>query len=116
MAKKYKLSADEIKPLVANGGSCIATDRITVEGLIVRFMYREEPMSSTDSGWRFLSGLESDAYMEKAGNHGLHDVNTIANYDPSIIPLLDAPIGAAFEKKEATDHFVEVRDWEPEDD
>jgi len=116
MAKKYKLSADEIKPLVANGGSCIATDRITVEGLKVRFMYREEPMSSTDSGWRFLSGFESDAYMEKAGNHGLHELNTLANYDPTIIPLLDAPVGSAFEKKEATDHFVEVRDWEPEDD
>jgi hypothetical protein len=26
----------------------------------------------------------------------LYDVNTIANYDPSIIPLLDAPIGSAF--------------------
>ena len=116
MAKKYKLSVDEIKPLVANGGSCIATDRIMVEGLMVRFMYREEPMNSADSGWRFLSGFESDAYMEKAGNHGLHDLNTLANYDPSIIPLLDAPVGSTFEKKEATDHFVEVRDWEPEDD
>lgn len=116
MAKKFKLAADEIKPLVANHGGCIATDRITVEGYPVRFMYREEPINATDSGWRFLSGFESDAYMEEAGNHGVYDVNTIANYDQSIIPLLDAPIGSAFEKTEDSERFVEVLEWEPDED
>jgi hypothetical protein len=29
----------------------------------------------------------------------LYDVNTIANYDLDIIPLLDSPFGCAFEKK-----------------
>lgn len=116
MAKTFKLAADEIKPLVANRGGCIATDRITVEGYPVRFMYREEPINSTDSGWRFLSGFESDAYMEEAGNHNVYDVNTIANYDQSIIPFLDAPIGSAFEKTEGSERFVEVLEWEPDED
>ena len=31
--------------------------------------------------------------MDEASNHGVYDVNTIANYDPDIIPLLDAPVG-----------------------
>jgi hypothetical protein len=116
MAKKLKLAAGEIKPLLAQGGSCIATDRITVEGYPVRFMYREEPISATDSGWRFLSGFESDAYMEEAGNHGLYELNTIANYDQSIMPFLEAPIGSAFEKTEASERFVEVLEWEPDED
>ena len=61
-------------------------------------MYREEPDTDFDSGWRFLSGLESDAYVNDLANVGLHDVNTIANYDPDVIPLLDAPPGSAFER------------------
>ncbi|MGY3333604.1 hypothetical protein ACVILI_006681 [Mesorhizobium sp. USDA 4775] len=34
--------------------------------------------------------------MSDANNHAIYDVNTIANYDPKIIPLLDAPVGSAF--------------------
>jgi len=61
-------------------------------------MYREEPDTDFDSGWRFLSGLETDAYVNDLANVGLYDVNTIANYDPDVIPLLDATAGAAFER------------------
>jgi hypothetical protein len=34
--------------------------------------------------------------MENPDNHGIYDVNTIANYDPEIIPLLDQPAGSAY--------------------
>jgi hypothetical protein len=49
-----------------------------------------------DSGWAFLAGDESEAYMAENGNHDIYDVNTIANYDRDIIPLLDAPVGSAY--------------------
>ncbi|MGQ7269015.1 DUF2185 domain-containing protein [Marinobacter nauticus] len=110
MSKKFKLSADQIKPLAEGRGACFATDMITVEGEPVRFMYREHPDNDVDSGWRFMSGYESDQYMENAENHGIYDVNTIANYDPSIIPFLDAEVGLAFEKVPGAQDFVLVED------
>ncbi|MGC4060394.1 MAG: DUF2185 domain-containing protein [Aquabacterium sp.] len=116
MSKKLYIAAEDIKPLATDLGTCIATDKITVQGLPVRFMYREEPIYDTDSGWRFLSGLESDAYMENASNQGAHDVNIIANIDPSVIPLLTAPIGSAYEKTEEDGDFAEAGDWEPDED
>jgi len=116
MSKKLHIPADQIKPLATGLGTCIATDKITVQGLPVRFMYREQAIGSADSGWRFLSGLESDAYMENANNQGAHDVNVIANIDPSVIPFLNAPVGAAFEKAEAGGEFEEAGDWEPDED
>ncbi len=116
MTKKFKLTSQEIKQLVKGYGACIATDKITVEGFPVRFMYREEPDNDADSGWRFLSGLESQEYMDDADNHAIYDCNTIANYDPSIIPYLDAPAGSAFEKTPESECFIEVADWEPHDD
>lgn len=108
--KKYKLSKEEIKPLTEVYGGCIATDMITVEGYPVRFMYREEPINNMDSGWHFVSGFEDDEYMKKSENHGIYDVNTIANYDPSIIPFLSAPEGSAFEKTPESEQFVAVTD------
>jgi hypothetical protein len=111
--KNFKLSAHEIKPLVNAMGSCIATDHITVEGYPVRFMYREAPDNEYDSGWRFFSGFEDEASMDDPNFHGVYDVNTIANYDPSLIPFLSAAPGAAFEKAEASEQFVQVTDWAP---
>ncbi len=59
-------------------------------------MYRTSSRNKLDSGWAFLAGDESEEYMNNAVNHAIYDVNTIANYDPEIIPLLDAPAGTAF--------------------
>ena len=81
------------------------------KGKRVRFMYREAPDNEIDSGWRFLSGSESDEYMNDASKHGVYDVNTIANYDPDIVPFLNAPVGAAYERPEG-DVFVKV-DFSP---
>lgn len=113
MTRQFRLSKDQIKPLAEGYGGCIATDKITVEGHPVRFMYREAPDNDVDSGWRFMSGLEDDAYMDNPANHAIYDVNTIANYDPSIVPLLDAPEGSAFEKTEESERFLAVADWAP---
>ena len=110
MNKKFKLSAKEIKPLVEGMGACFATDMITVEGKPVCFMYRETPDNETDSGWRFMSGYEDDEYMANPNNIAIYDVNTIANYDPCIIPFLDAEIGLAFEKVPGAKDFVLVED------
>ena len=97
--KRFKLAADQIKPLVRGYGGCIASDKITVGSEPVAYMTREEPRHPQDSGWVFTSGTETQAYMDEASNFEVYDVNTIANYDREIIPLLDAPPGSSFERR-----------------
>jgi len=116
MTKRFRLSKDEIKPLAVGYGACIASDKITVDGHPVRFMYREEPDNAVDSGWRFFSGYEDDAYMSDPNNHAIYEVNTIANYDPSIVPFLDALEGSAFEKTPEAETFSAVADWSPDEE
>ena len=111
--KHYKLSAVQIRPLARGHGGCLATDMITLQGLPVGYGYREAPVNELDSGWRFLSGLESDDDMDVAGHHRVYDVNTIANYDPDIIPLLQAPVGSAFERVNGQGGLVPVDDENP---
>lgn len=94
--KVFRLKAEQIRALALGRGGAIASDRIPVDGRPVGYMYRASPRNPQDSGWAFLAGDEDDAYMADATKHGIYDVNTIANYDPEIIPLLDAPIGSAF--------------------
>ena len=113
--KRYKLSPDQIKPLATRRGACIASDHILVDGMKVGYMYRESPTNSVDSGWRFFSGEEDQAYADDAKNFAFYDVNTVANYDPAIIPHLDSPAGAAFGRVPGTDSFEE-EEFTPSDE
>ena len=106
--KQFKIPAADIKALAEGHGGCFATDMITVAGHKVGYMYREKPDFPEDSGWRFFSGKESEAYLEDPGNTAVYDVNTIANYDPTIIPLLGSPAGSAFERRGLLKKFVAV--------
>lgn len=113
VGKNFKLKAEDIEELTMVRGGCFATDRITVEGLPVRFMYREEPDNEYDTGWRFCSAIDEDeAYMDDPDNIGFFDVNTIANYDRSIIPYLMSPVGSTFEKPPEAEEFEAVEDDE----
>lgn len=100
--KKFHLRADQIVQLIDSTEGCIASDRITVDGCKVGFMYREETPSSKypDSGWRFMAGDEDEQYMENPDNHAIYLVNTICNYDSDVIPFLNAPPGTAFIRNE----------------
>ena len=106
MAKKnYFIPGDKIVQVLANFGSCMATDKIMVEGYGVGIMYREESQSPMDSGWRFFGGDEDEAYMANPAFHDIYDVNTVINYDPAIVPYLDAPVGSRF-GRESTTTFI----------
>ncbi len=106
--KKFKIPGDRIRRLIRNMGGCYATDRITVDGLKVGYMYRELPDKDELSGWTFMAGDESQDYADNPDNWAIYDVNTICNYDPAIIPHLDAAYDSAFERKSGTDLFAVV--------
>lgn len=105
MDKKYKIASEFIIQLIQPIGGCMATDKITIDGESVNYMYREHPDIETDSGWRFLSGSETQDYADNSGNWGIYDTNTIANYDNAIIPYLGLPIGSELERVEDSNEF-----------
>ena len=101
---------------------CFVTDRVLDDGAPVRWMYREAPMppqtdddgkiTMTDSGWRFFAGDEEDDYLDDPDNTHLVSLGAVLSEDDTMVHLLDAPVGAAFERDDAADGFVAVEDWE----
>ena len=106
MPKRFTIAAQDIRPRATGKGSCLASDRITVAGKRVGFMYREPADNTLDSGWRFFSGEESQDFADDPNNFEIYDVNTIANYDPDIIPFLDEPAFSAFDRESTSSKFV----------
>lgn len=109
--KTYKPHKQDVRELVKGYGDCVASDAVTLQGRKVGFMVRETPETFRpegargDTGWRFFAGDESDAYIANATNFNIFPVNAIANLDPDIIPLLDAPVGSAFRRENGTGPF-----------
>lgn len=89
---------------------CFVASRVLRDGEAIGYLYREDPDSERDSGWRILAGDESDEYMDDAANLHFVSLGAVLNHDDSIIELLDAPAGAQFARDETTGHFVVVED------
>ncbi len=104
-SKEFYIDPEQIKDLIKPMGYSIVSNMISQEGLPVGFMYREETFDEEDSGWRFLSGTESEDYLDIPENSKAFSVNAIANHDPAIIPYLRNPTGTAWERIEGTDQF-----------
>jgi hypothetical protein len=107
-SKDFFLPPEAIRPLAPGRGLSFATDRITVDGHPVGYMYRDKPDYPNDSGWRFLAGDEPPEYTNDPDNLALYDVNIIANYDPDTLPFLDAPVGSAYERHPKSGRFRSV--------
>jgi len=103
---RFKLKPEDIKDLIKPMGYCYASDKITVNGEKVGFMYREVPFEKEDSGWRFLSGTEEQEYIDDPRNSFMFDVNVIANYDQAIIPYLKSRVGTELQRVEESNEFI----------
>ena len=99
--KALRIADCDLRPIVAAMGACLASDRIMVDGCRVGYCYRETPESEEDSGWRFFAGDEELAYLDDADNLGLYELNTIANYDETIVGVLGHPVGCAFKRAQS---------------
>lgn len=109
--KKYRIPKSTMKNLidcVNSASGCFATDRIIVDGAKIGFMYREKPLNTQDSGWRFMSGDENDEYMNDNSKLGIYHLNTLCNYDTDIIDLLNSPVGSMF-KRNKNGKLVKVK-------
>ena len=96
---KFFIKAEDIKNIIKSKQACIVSNKILIDGKKVGYMYREEPSKNfNDSGWRFFAGDEDDGYCENSENFNIVELNTLANYDADTIKLLDAEVGASFEK------------------
>ena len=98
--------------LIPNYGACLATHKITVDGCKIVYMFREAPNFDNDSGWRFFSGKETQAYVDDPENSGLYDVKTIASYDRAIVPYLHLPVGTELERVPNSNKFKIIKEFQ----
>lgn len=108
-AKKYFKNMIDIHKMIEDERGCLVSDRISMDGCQIGYMVRSEPSEGNpDSGWQFFYGNEDQEYLNDVNHVQVFSLNTICNYDPEIIPLLDSPVGSAYARdKDGKFHLLE---------
>lgn len=91
----------------------IVSKQVSQENEAIGFLYREEPAFEHDSGWRFFSGMEDDAYANDSVNYETLPLSQILTAQPEIATLMQQTAGA-WEWDDAGECYVPVADWQPQ--
>ena len=74
------------------GGSIVSKNILEKRGKI-KWCFREESVNALDNGWRFLSEIDTDDYLQDTSNMVVCDWGTIFEIEPAIAPIFNMLIG-----------------------
>ena len=74
------------------GGSIVSRNILEGKGRL-KWCFREEFANEVDNGWRFLSEIDTDEFLNTPGNLVVCDWGTIFEIEPAIMPIFDMPVG-----------------------
>jgi hypothetical protein len=93
----------------------IVSTMVFQEGETIRWMYREPPDGSEDSGWRLFTGHETQEYLDDSKNARLCVIAWLLDFDPTLMPAMRGGVGSAFERDSVDAPWREVKDWTPQE-
>lgn len=82
---------------IDNPGGCIVSNNILNRRGRLKWCLREEPINSIDNGWRFMSEIDTDEYLNDPRNLSVCDFNSVAAIEPAILAIYNCEVGADLE-------------------
>lgn len=92
----------------------IVSQKVSLDGEAIGFLYREAAAFEHDSGWRLFSGWESDEYVADAAHFDTLPLSEVVAMQPEIQALFNEQQGA-WEWSDEAEGFVAVQDWQPQE-
>ncbi len=86
------MSSNNIKRSYGPHGSCIISYNVLL-GYPVRWAVREEPGHPQDSGWTFLTEMDTTEYLSNDGSTTTISFDVFAKIEPAVKLIYDYPVG-----------------------
>jgi hypothetical protein len=77
----------------------------------IGFANRQAPIRKFDSGWAFLSGKESQEFLDEPSNSVALPIRELLEMDPSLSELMDKPAGTYWERDSQDSPWREIADY-----
>ena len=68
------------------GGSIVSRNVLENKGRL-KWCFREDPVNAVDNGWRFLSEIDTDEFLQESSNMVICDWGTIFDIEPAVMPI-----------------------------
>lgn len=59
----------------------------------LKWCIKESPINRLDNGWRFLSDIDTDEFLENPSNMVICDWGTIMELEPAVMSIFNMPQG-----------------------
>lgn len=76
-----------------NMGASVISRNIWDKKGRIKWCIKEKGVHALDNGWRFLSEIDTDEYLQDASNMCICDWGTLFEMEPAISLIYDMPIG-----------------------
>lgn len=74
-------------------GGCIVSKNILEHKGNLKWCIKEAPVNELDNGWRFLSEIDTDEFLENSSNMMVCDWSTIIELEPAVMNIFNMPKG-----------------------
>lgn len=88
------MKEDKITEYIKDAGGCIVSKNILNGKGKIKWLLREESLNEIDNGWRLLSDVDDNNFINDPQNLVVCDFNTVANIEPAIIGIYLLPVGS----------------------
>jgi hypothetical protein len=78
-------------------GGCIVSNNILSGAGKIKWIFREKSINDKDTGWRFISEIDDEEYINNSNNLSVCDFNSVIKIEPATIRVYSYPIGSEFE-------------------
>ncbi len=76
-----------------NSGGCIVSKNLLNKQGKLKWCFRENSMNDIDTGWRFLSDIDTEEYINDSSNLSVCSISSIIQLEPAVLSILHLPTG-----------------------
>lgn len=75
-------------------GGCIVSRNILNGKGKIKWCFREESVRPIDNGWRILSDIDTDEFINEPSNNAVCGFQSMLLIEPALILIYDLPVGS----------------------
>lgn len=81
------------KTYISSYGACLVSRNIYEKKGRLYWCVREESQREIDNGWRFLSDIDTEEYLNEVKNWCILPYEAVIEIEPAVLIIYDMPIG-----------------------
>lgn len=82
-----------VTEFIKDAGGSVVSNNLMSGAAPLRWAFREESVNPVDNGWRFLSEIDDDSYINDPANMTVRDFNAVAEVEPAVLEIWALPVG-----------------------